>query len=61
MARTGLRSVTSMSSKLASREVKRLPAPGTEVTVISPSVLLVSAPLVCVSIILNLKEKTLKF
>ena len=64
MSGPGLRSVTSVTRKVASGEVKRLPAPRAprpEVTVVSASVLLVAAPLVSFSIIFNLKETTLKF
>ena len=59
-----LGAVTSVTRELASGErgeVKRLPPPGPGVTAVSPSVLLVAAPLVCFSVILNLKETTLNF
>lgn len=56
-----LGAVTSVTRKLASGEVKRLPAPGPGVTAVSPPVLLVAAPLVGFSVILNLKETTLNF
>lgn len=64
MSGRGLRSVTSVTRKVASGEVKRLPAPRAprpELTVVSAPVLLVAAPLVSFSIIFNLKETTLKF